>query len=171
MVLRENKKSLAPARARIQARARATREYVLKQVWASHVKEEFDLINAIQTKAAFSYATAVMDRIGGWEEGDEQDNWVGARFAASIWIFTTYVVCNGHRNMQAFRVNKMKSIVEAVKLVCDDIFEDHERVSEVSLSLQEAQVSEALHCDIEVPCVVQWGCGGSLRRQISNMTC
>ena len=43
----------------------------------SSVQDEFDLDNAIQTYTEFSYATAVMDRTGGWEEGEgEQENWV-----------------------------------------------------------------------------------------------
>ena len=36
--------------------------------------DEFDLTHLIQTQAAFSYANAVMDRIGGWiEEGRIKD--------------------------------------------------------------------------------------------------
>ena len=50
----------------------------------------------------------------------------------------------------------MNSIIEAVNLVRDDILEDHERVSEVSLALQETTVFEALNEDTEAPCVVQW---------------
>ena len=47
------------------------------------MKNKFDLDNAIQTKAEFSCAIAVMDRIGGWEEGEgEQENWVGPRFTS-----------------------------------------------------------------------------------------
>ena len=61
---------ILPKRAQISARAWGTREYVLKQFWASYVKDEFDLIIAIQTKADFSCAKAVMDKIGGWEQGD-----------------------------------------------------------------------------------------------------
>ena len=46
---------------------------VLKLFWASDVEDDFHLANLIQTKAAFLYAAAVMDRIGGWEEGNEED--------------------------------------------------------------------------------------------------
>ena len=80
----------------MSSRAKFTREYVVKQFWVCFVEDKFDLDNAIQTKAEFSHATAAMDRIGGWEEEEgEQENWVGARFAASIWIYTIAVVCNG----------------------------------------------------------------------------
>ena len=68
---------------------------------------------------------------------------MGARFAASMWIHTKAVVCNGQRHVHAFTVNKMNSIIEAVNLVCVDILQDHERVSGFSLSLQEPKVLEA----------------------------
>ena len=51
-------------------------EYVLRQIWQSFVDDRFDLGNAIQTKAEFPSAIAVMDKIGGWEE----KTWVGSRF-------------------------------------------------------------------------------------------
>ena len=52
----------------------STRETMLKQVWASHITEEFDLTHLIQTEAQFSHAIAVVDRIGGWiEEGRNGD--------------------------------------------------------------------------------------------------
>ena len=60
--------------ARLSARTRFTKEYVLKQFWESFVDDKFDLDNAIQTKAEFSCATAVMDKIEGWEE--EKLGWV-----------------------------------------------------------------------------------------------
>ena len=44
-----------------------TRENVVKQFWTSFVEDKFDVDDAIQTKAEFSYAIAVMDKIGGWE--------------------------------------------------------------------------------------------------------
>ena len=40
---------------------------MLKQFWLSFVDDRFDLDNAIQTKAEFSYAIGLMDRIEGWE--------------------------------------------------------------------------------------------------------
>ena len=54
----------------------------LKKFWQSSVDDRFDLDNAIQTKAEFSHAIAVMDKLEGWEE----ENWVGSRLAASMWI-------------------------------------------------------------------------------------
>ena len=66
----------------------------------------------IQTEAEFSYAIAVMDKIGGWEE----EGWVGSKFAASMCIYTKAVICNGQDNMQEYRVLKFRSIMEAVSL-------------------------------------------------------
>ena len=45
------------------ARARITRESVLKQFWQSVVDDRFDLDNAIHTNSEFSYALAVMDKL------------------------------------------------------------------------------------------------------------
>ena len=47
----------------------STREKILTNVWTSYVKDEFDLTQSFQTKAEFSCASAVMDRIGGQIEG------------------------------------------------------------------------------------------------------
>ena len=49
---------------------------VVEQLWLSWV-EKFDVGNAIQTKAQFSFLIAVSDRIGGCEEDEgEQENWI-----------------------------------------------------------------------------------------------
>ena len=134
------------------ARARFTREYVLKQFWQSFVDERFDLGNAIQTRAEFSDAFAVMDKIEGWEE----DLWEGSKFAASMWIYTKAVICNGQDNMQEYRLLKSRSVTEAAKWVCDDVLDDHVWVSELSISCQEVKVLEALQYHLAHPCLVQW---------------
>ena len=78
----------------------------------SFVEDKFDLDNAIQTKAEFPYAIAVMDNIGGWEEEEgEQEKWVSPRFDASIWIHTKAAVCIGQGNMQNVRIFKLRSIL------------------------------------------------------------
>ena len=89
-----------------------------------------------------------MERIGGWEEEGEQENWVGARFAASIWIYTKAVVCNGQGHMQNLRIFKLRSILEAFNGVRDDALDDHVWVSEQTTALQEAKILEALHNDM-----------------------
>ena len=150
--------------------AGVTREFVLNQFWMSSVKDEFDLINAIQTKAGFSCAIEIMDRIGSWEEGDEQENWVGGRRVASMWVYTKAVVCNGQRNMQTFRVNKKMSILQGVNGVCYAFLDNQQWVSQFSMALQETKVLEALNYDIEVLCVVQQECCGSRHQPVSTKT-
>ena len=34
---------------------------------------------------------------------DEDESWVGSRFAASMWIYQKAVICNGQDNMQEYR--------------------------------------------------------------------
>ena len=45
--------------------------------------DTFDLDNTIQTKAEFSYTSAVTDKI----ERREEESWVGSKFAACMWIY------------------------------------------------------------------------------------
>ena len=112
----------------------------------------FGLIIAIQTEAEFSYAIAVMDKIGGWEAGNDQDKitgWMQDLRQACVYL-TKAVVCNGQRNMQTFRVSKMNSIMEAVNWACDDFPDYHDLVSEFSLALEDTRVLELFNKDIEV---------------------
>ena len=53
-------------------RAKTKRESFLKYFWVSNVKDEFDVGLPFQTKAELSYAVTVMDKIEGWEEGNER---------------------------------------------------------------------------------------------------
>ena len=49
----------------------------MNKIWTSFAEDKYNLDNAVQTKAEFSYVIAVMDRVGGWEEGDEHEiRWV-----------------------------------------------------------------------------------------------
>ena len=74
------------------------------------VKDDLDKVGLpIQTKAEFSCAVTVIDKIGGWEDGKQEDL-IGARLGASVWICTKALVCNGQRNMEHFRMNEMTSI-------------------------------------------------------------
>ena len=95
--------------AEITERATCRREHVLKQFWQSFVDDRLDRGNAIQTKAEFSSAIAVIDKIGGWKE----ENRVGSRFAASMWICTEAVICKDQNNMQDYKLQDFRSIMEA----------------------------------------------------------
>ena len=82
--------------------------------------DKFDLDNAIQTMAEFSCAIAVMDKIGWWEE----EHWVGSRFTACMWICTKAAICDGQNNVQNYRLPKLRSMMEAVKFVYDNVLDD-----------------------------------------------
>ena len=89
------------------------------------MEDKFDLENAIQTNVEFSYVIAVIYRIGGWEE----EAGLGSRFAASMRIYTKAV---GQKNMQNYRLVKLRSIVEAVNwrammplTACVGVGDDH----------------------------------------------
>ena len=90
-----------------RGRAKTKRESFLNFFWLAHVKDDLEKVGlAIQTKAEFSCAVTVMDKIGGWEEGNEQEDQIGARFGASVWIHTKAVFCNDQRNMENFMIKK-----------------------------------------------------------------
>ena len=144
-IRREDSENLA--KCRIVRRAKYTREYVVRQFKQSFVDDRFDLENPIQTKAEFSHAIAVMDKIGRREE----EYWVGSRFAASMWMYTKAVVCNGQGPMQNYRLLKFRSIMKAVNWVCDNALDEQMKVSELTISCQEAKVLEALQYDLGVP--------------------
>ena len=72
--------------------------------WVERIDQDFETMLRFaaqmqmykQTSAVFSYAMAVMDKLGGWEK----ENCVGSRFAACMWIYTKAVIWNGQENMQ-----------------------------------------------------------------------
>ena len=107
-----------------------------------------------QSKGMFSYAMTVMDKIDGWEN---EEKWVVSKFAASMWIYTKTVLCDGQASTQDFLRRRLLSIVESVNWVCEESFEEHEWVSEHTISMQEEEILEGLDFGIDVPCVVQWG--------------
>ena len=130
------------------------------------------LTNSIQTKAEFSYAIAVMYRIGGCNEADDEGSQIGAIFAASMWIYTKAVACNGQQHMENLRINTMNSIMEAVSWVCAYFQEDHDWISEFSLAQQEkTQIWRLRIVTSMFPVLCNEGCCGIQRRPASTMTC
>ena len=54
-----------------------------------------DSINSqvnVQSKAVFSYAMTLTDEIRGWED---EESWVGSKFAACMWIYTKEALTGG----------------------------------------------------------------------------
>ena len=136
------------------------RECILNECWQIFVDDRRIpqyAINSranVQPKAVFSYAMTVMDKICGWE--DEQKT-VVSLFAACMWIDTKAVLCDGQESMQDYLVRRLLSIRESVNRVCEEALEDHQWVSELTISMQENEVLAELDHEIDIPCVVQWG--------------
>ena len=67
------------------------RECLSRELWAIFVVDRpFDSDTLhwhshVQSKAVFSYAMTVMDKIHGWID---EEKWVGSKFAACMWIYT-----------------------------------------------------------------------------------
>ena len=67
------------------------REYTLKEFWEIFVDDRRHGAEAIhrqvdvQSKAVFSHAMTLMDKIRGWED---EESWVGSKFTACMWIYT-----------------------------------------------------------------------------------
>ena len=77
-------------------------------------------------KATFSFAMTVMDKVEGWNE----EECVGSKFAASLWIYTKAVLCDGRgRPPQDWR-EKLRIIMECVSWVTEDFLWEHEWVTE-----------------------------------------
>ena len=86
-----------------------------------------------QSKAVFSYAMTVMDKVDGWED---EEKWVGSNFAACMWIHTTCVLCDGQESTQDYLERRLLSIMESVIWVCEEALEEHDWVSPLSTALK-----------------------------------
>ena len=106
-------------------------------------------------------------------ENRARESWVRSRFAASMWIFSKAMICNGQDSTQECRLLKFRSIMEAVSWVCDDALDDHVCWDLNSHLLSGSKVLEALQYDLANPCLVQWGmlwflAPTSLNRRVLN---
>ena len=107
----------------------------------------------IHSKTVFSHAMTVMDKIYRWEE---EEQWVGSNFAACMWIYTKAVLSDGQESTQECLKRRMLSTMESVIWICEEAFEGHEWVSELTISMHEEEVLVYLDYEFDVPCVVQW---------------
>ena len=73
-----------------------------------------------------------------------------------MWICTKAVLCDGQESTQDYLKRRLLSIMQIVNRVCEEAFEKHEWVSELTISMQEEEIGVALNYRIDVPCVVQW---------------
>ena len=98
----------------------------------------------------------VMDKVEGWNE----EKWVGSKCAASTWMYTKAVLCDG-------RGRDLLDLKPILRIIMD------ERVTEATVVLKENDILGALNCDIDVPCPLQWrllwfSAPSSLKRKFVN---
>ena len=101
-------------------------------------------------KATFSYTMAVMDKVEGWRE----EKWRRSYLAASMWIYTKAVLCDGRKRETHPLTCKLSSL-SSLK-ASEDFLWDHEWNTETKVTMKENLTLEALVFDIEVPCPLQW---------------
>ena len=87
----------------------------------------------------------VMDKAEGWNE----EEGVGLRLAACMWIYTKAELCDGRGPTQENRRGKLSTIMESVSWVCEDALRDHEWVTELNAILKENEIVVALNYDLE----------------------
>ena len=95
----------------------------------------------------------VMDKICGW---GEEEKWVGSLYLQLVCgpIYTKYVLCDGQETTQHFLERRMLSIMESVNWVCEEVLEEHEWVSPLTMSSKEEEVLMELDYELDVLCVV-----------------
>ena len=116
-------------------RAMQLREYTLKEFWEIFVDDRpfgTDSTNReanVQSKAVLSHAMTQIDKIRGWED---EESWVGSKFAACMWIYTKEALTGGQildRVQVEYLRKRIKSIMLCTSWVCAGAFVDHEWVS------------------------------------------
>ena len=90
----------------------------------------------------------VMDKVEGWNEG----KCVGSKFAASMWIYTKVVICDGRGRLPQ-HLRQMLRII--MRWATEDFLWEHEWVTEPNVLWKENDMLEALDYDIDVPCPLQ----------------
>ena len=111
-------------------RAMQLREYTLKEFWEIFVDDRPFGADAmfrqvyVQSKAVFSHAMTMMDKIRGWED---DARWVGSKFAACMWIYTEETLTGGQildREQEEYLKKRMMSIMLCTNWVRAGTFVD-----------------------------------------------
>ena len=103
-------------------KAMRTRTSVLHRFWRDHISDEHGRRgkkppNAPAVpKTTFSYAMTAMDKVGGWSE----EEWVGSKLAACMWICTEAVLCDGRRRPPQDLRRMLRIIMDCVSWACAD---------------------------------------------------
>ena len=116
-------------------RAMQLRRCTLKEFWEIFVDDrpfEADAIDRqvnVQSKAVFSYAMTLTDKIRGWED---EESWVESKFAACMWIYTKEALTGGQildKDQEKYLKKLMMSTMLCTNWVCAGTFVVHEWVS------------------------------------------
>ena len=105
----------------------------------------------------------------GWNE----EQWVGSKFAARMWIFTNAVMCDGRGRPPQDLRQMLRIIMECVRWATEDFLWEHEWITEPNVLWKENDMLGVLNYDIDVPCPLQWGilwfsAPSSLNRKFAN---
>ena len=136
-----------------------TRQYVLQKFWQDSVTDKFGRRDEIPPnemeipKSVSSCAMTVMDKVEGWNE----QQWVGSKFAACMWLYIAAVLCDGQEPTQEHLRWRLSIIRECVSWVCEDVLWEHEWVTEFNVFLNVSEILEVFNYDLDVPCSIQWG--------------
>ena len=126
--------------------------YILEEYWQIFVddglfpRDATDLQASAQPKAVFSYATTVMGKICCW---DKEDKWGVSLYAACMSTTSVYCVMD-RKTTQHFSKRRMMSIMESANWVCEEVLEEREWVSPLTIPLQEEKVSRESDNAIDV---------------------
>ena len=98
----------------------------------------------------------LMENIRGRED---EESWIGSKFAACMWIFTKEALTGGQildREQAEYLKKLIITIMFCANWVSAGTFVDHEWVSSRIIQQEEEILNMALDFKMEVPCVVQW---------------
>ena len=137
------------------------REYTLSEFWDIFVDDRPFGADALggnehdQSKAVFSFAMTLMDKIQRWEDEER----VGSKLATCMWIYTKEALTKGkiqNPAIEEYLKKRMLSIMLCTNWVCAGTFVDHEWVSESTIAQHEVEIlGMELNYKIGVLCVAQ----------------
>ena len=85
---------------------------------------------------------------------------MGSKFASCMWIYTKEALTKGqipNSEVEKYLKKRMMSTMPRMNWVCAETFDDHEWVSESTITQREEEVMGIeLDYEIGIPCVVQW---------------
>ena len=127
----------------------------LRYFWVTHVRNKLDWGLPLSHNMDFSCDAAVMDQIGAWEEGNVQENQIGARCGACMWICTKAATSQRPRPRETF-FSKLQSTTESSQQDLGPSFSMELTfwIQQSPMELQESNSMKSLQDGIEVPCTM-----------------